>query len=158
MSDIVQKTAAALAGFLEGTEQVLAAAKAQLEGNTMRTATSAGLWVGLGGVVGAVAGSQVAARGGGDLAKVLRGGAVLAVTETRLVVLDATKVGANPKEAVLAIDRAAITGVSTGSKRVALVKMMTVTIATGDDGNISFEIPKVGTKDAQRVVEALTTR
>jgi hypothetical protein len=90
-------------------------------------------------------------------AQLAGGGAVLAVTSRRLIVLSATTVGANPKDPVLAVDRGTITSVTTGTKRVALMRMMTLSVTTADEGGIGFEIPEIASRDARLVVEALSS-
>lgn len=156
MSKIADKAREALGEFLDPDEQVLEASKAQIEGGIMRTATSAGLDIGVGGVVGAL-GAYKVESGASDLAKELAGGAVLVATNKRLIVMSATSMNANPKDVVLWVDRSSITGFTEGSKRVMLNKLMTITVSTtGDAPDLVFEFPKIANKDARAVVEALS--
>lgn len=159
MADTVGKVAAALAGDLQPGERVVAATKAQVLGGTMKMAKLTGLTVGIGGLVGAAAAAAVD-PGGDDVGKRLAAGAAVAVTDRRLLVLSVTKLGANPKDLVLSVDRAQVSGVEEGTTRAAMVKMATFTVqvaesAAGEPVELGFEVPKVATKDAAAVVAEL---
>jgi hypothetical protein len=159
MAGTVDKVQKAVGEQLGAGEQVLAATKAQVLGGSMKLAKQTGLFVGLGGMVGAAASAAVD-RGADDVAKALASGATVAVTDRRLLVLSASKVSGGPKDLVIAVDRSQVTGVEEGSTRVTMVKLMTFTAhvtdpATGGTTPLAFEVPKVATKDAVAVVATL---
>ena len=155
MTATIERARDALADHLEDGERVLAAVQAQLEGGTMRLASRVGLAVGTG-AMGAAAVAMIP----GDAAEVdarLANGLVLAVTDRRLVLLDVSAVSARPKEPVVGIDRALVTDVATGEKRVMLVKLPTIelTLDGEPDRVLRLEVPKVGRREAEAVVQAL---
>lgn len=155
MTSTTDRTQDALADHLADGERVIAAVQAQLDGGTMRLASRVGLAAG----IGAMGGAAVA-MGPGELDEVdarLANGLVLAVTDRRVVLLDVTAVSARPKEPVVGIDRELVTDVATGEKRVMLVKLPTiaVTLRGGPDRVLRLEVPKVGRRDADAVVQAL---
>ena len=158
MADMNDRVREALGRELGG-EAVLASTKGQLLGGTMKVAKQTGFLVGMGGLAGAAVSATIG-RGADDIEKALRPGVVVAVTPRRVLVLSVTKVGANPKELVLAIDRGQIREVEEGTTRVALVKMRTFSLhLDGQDGGkptvLGFEVPKVANQNAAAVVAAL---
>lgn len=121
----------------------------------MRIASGIGVGVGLGSAAGALTAGRM--TDGDELAAQLANGVVIAVTGSRVMLLDVTAVGAKPKGLVLAMDRTAIVDVTTGEKRVMLVKMMTIelTIAGDEPSVLRFEIPKTARREAEAVAAAL---
>lgn len=155
MTSTSERTQDVLAGHLADGERVIAAVQAQFDGGTMRLASRVGLAAGTG-AMGAAAVAMVPGEADEVDAR-LANGLVLAVTDRRVVLLDVTAVSARPKEPVLGIDRQLVTDVETGEKRVMLVKLPTIalTLQGGDERVLRFEVPKVGRRDAEAVVEAL---
>lgn len=159
MAGIIDKTRDALGEHLQPGEEVLAAAKAQVEGNTMKMARQRGFQQNL----GFIATEVLERRGLSEAPDVdFSNGAVVAATDRRFLLMNVTNLGANPKELVAAYDLGQIVGVETGTKRVMLVKMLTVTVSLqaqeGPPADLSFEFPKVATKDAENLVTVLRTR
>ncbi|HWL43111.1 MAG TPA: hypothetical protein VNQ73_09215 [Ilumatobacter sp.] len=152
MASIIDQATDALAGHLQPGEQVVAATRAQLDGNTVRFASAQAI----GGIAGAVAAGW---RFGDDVTDRLRRGAAVAVTDRRVVVFDVTAMGANPKNPVLIVDRAEVSDVVAGSKRIMLVKAptfgFTVVDAGGERLDLRFEVAKVQAKTATAVVAEL---
>jgi len=148
MASTTEKTTAALVGNLLPGEQVIAASKAQLEGGTMRIAKS----------VAFGPASGIFSTDGDDPSKHLANGAILAVTEKRVIVMSVTATAFSPKDAVLEIDRARISGVAVGEKKVMFIKLPTLTLdieVNGENSSIAFEIPKAARKDFEAVTAAL---
>lgn len=153
MTSTLERTREVLAVELAAGETVLAATQAQLDGGTMRLATR----IAAGAAGAAPAGVTMRDGEAGDLDAALANGLVLAVSGLRVILLDVTAVSARPKSMVATIDRARITDVEAGEKRVMLVKLPTIalTVDGDDDGVLRFEIPKTARRDAQAVVAAL---
>jgi len=153
MTTMTERATEALGGHLRPGERVIAATKGHLEGGTVRVAGA----VALGGV--AAGNLRADADPSADLADRLARGAAVAVTDQRVVIFDVTVAGANPKDPVLIVERAAVTDVVSGTKRVMLIKVPTFGFSvTGADGTVDelrFEVPKVQSADARAVVAAL---
>lgn len=144
----------ALQAELETGEVLEAASQAQLDGGTMRMASR----IGAGAAGGVHAASIAAGTEPDDLGARLANGLVLAVTNRRLFLLDVTAVSARPKSVVTTIDRSRLADITTGDKRVMLVKLLTIAMTVrGDDGDqaLRFEIPKTARRDGQAVVDVL---
>lgn len=155
MTSILEHSATALREHLGEGETVIAATRSLLEGGTMRMATTTGVGVGLGLGAGVAAADRMAPT---DAIEARFGnGAVIAVTGSRIMLMDVTAVGAKPKSLVLHIERDALASVDAGEKRVMLVKMMTIalTLAGNDHRVLRFEIPKTSRRNAEAVVAAL---
>lgn len=156
MASLIERSHSVVQDHLGTAEMVIAATRAQVDGGTMRIATRTGAGVGLGlGAAVVAAGSR---NGEDDLAAQFANGLVIAITESRILLLDVTAVGARPKGLVAHIDRQAVVRVVTGEKKVMLVKMTTISLAVvGDEvRELRFEIPKSYRRDAEAVVAALS--
>lgn len=149
----IDQAAEALAAHLLPGERVLAATKAQLDGGTVRVAGA----FALGGVAAAPILSRP--RDGASIERRLARGAAVAVTDRRVIVLDVTTMGANPKDPVLLVDRDSVTDVVAGTKRVMLIKVptfgFTVPGTDGEQHELRFEVSKVQSRDADAVIAAL---
>lgn len=151
---IIDRTRDVLRDQLANGEILHAATQAQLDGGTMRLASR----VGAGAAGGAIGVAMTIGDDADELGRLLANGLVLAVTDRRVILLDVTAVAARPKSVVANIDRAKITDVVTGDKRVMLVKLSTLALSIGtapDEQILRFEIPKTARSDAEAVAEAL---
>lgn len=147
----IDRTRDVLQSVLEIGEVVEAATQAQLDGGTMRLATRVG--------TGAVGGASANIGDPDDLAQRLANGLVLAVTNRRVFLLDVAAVSARPKSVVVDIDRERVTDITTGDKRVMLVKLLTIALTVEGAGEqvLRFEIPKTARRDAEGLVATLRT-
>lgn len=138
MSKLADKATEQLADHLEPGEQVLAATKAHLEGGTMKLATGFAL-------------TGLLEGGDAELGR----GAILVATDRRLLVMSATAATFQPDRLVAPVPFASLARVESGTKRVMLVKMTTITLTLHQGPAVTFEVPRVNAKDAEAVVAAI---
>lgn len=152
MASATDHATKALAEHLLPGERVLAATRAQLAGGTLRVAVrnAAG---------GPAAVVSMSGSDDPDIDKQLARGAAVVVTDRRLVVMNVTAMGANPKEPVLLVDRDQVTDFTAGTKRIMMIKVPTFGFTVpGPDGSphpLSFEVAKVHSREANDVIAAL---
>lgn len=152
MATTTERAAQALIEHLLPGERVLAATRAQLAGGTVR--------IGLrNAAAGPAAVVSMAGSDDPDIDKQLARGAAVAVTDRRLIVMNVTAMGANPKDPVLIADRQQVTDFTAGTKRIMMIKVPTFGFTVpGPDGGpcpLSFEVAKAHSREGNDVIAAL---
>lgn len=141
--------------LLEPSESVLAAAKAMPLGQIKKQSKVTGAKL-VGGAVGAlVASARESQMSPEDLHGKMRNGVYLVATDRRLYLIAAGGLRGLPHEHVGTVERSRISKIESGSSRISLVKLLTITFTLDDETELAFEFPKVDVKGAEKLLAAL---
>lgn len=154
---IIERVQAAIGDQLSSGETLIAAAKAQLDMrvmNAMRKDSGSGSWADAAGVRL----TPPIGRDSRDIAKTFATGVIVAVTTTRVLLVDLTAIKNTPRLVMVSIDRDQLTQVEGGTRRVLFIRIRWLRLRVdtpNGPARLGFEVPKVAARDADAVLQAL---
>lgn len=154
MSDLAAKVSKAVAEALQPGEDVIAATKAFPEGGVKALAVRTAMF----GVVGGAIGAAISQKTDNGVAPAGRNGFAVGVTDRRVLVCSLSALTGAPKKLLAELPLHRVRAVERGQTKAMAMKMTTFALALSDGTTQSFEVPKVSTKDADRVIAAIRER